>query len=166
MFTLATYTAVHVLISLVGIGSGLVMLAGLISGKRLEQVTQVFLSTTVLTSLTGYGFPFTHVLPSHIVGALSLVMLAGAIFARYGKRMSGGWRLTYVVTAMMALYFNVFVLVVQSFQKVPALRNLAPTQSEPPFAAAQAAVLVLFVALTIVAARRFHPEKKLARAGV
>ena len=126
----------------------------------------MFLVTTAATSLTGFGFPFQKLLPSHIVGALSLVVLAGAIFARYGKRMSGGWRPTYVVTAMMALYFNVFALVVQSFQKVPALKNLAPTQSEPPFAATQAAVLVIFVALTVVAARRFRPEKKIALARV
>ena len=159
MFTLATYTAVHVLISVVGIGSGLVMMAGLLSSKRVEPLTQVFLSTTVLTSATGFGFPFHHVLPSHMVGALSLVVLAVAIYARYGQRMAGPWRITYVVTATVALYFNVFVLVVQLFLKVPALNALAPTQSEPPFAIAQGAVLAVFAVLTVVAARTFHPER-------
>jgi len=92
----------------------------------------VFLVTTTATSLTGFGFPFVRLLPSDIVGAISLVVLAVAIVARYRHRMARGWRATYVITAVMALYFNVFVLVVQSFQKLPALAALAPTQSEPP----------------------------------
>jgi hypothetical protein len=158
MFTLATYTAVHVIISLIGIVSGLLVAAGLLSSKRLEQLTQVFLTTTALTSITGFGFPVDHLLPSHIVGALSLVVLAIAIFARYGRRLAGAWRRIYAVTAMIALYFNVFVLVVQLFQKVPALKALAPTQSEPPFAAVQLVVLAAFAALTITAAIRFKPE--------
>jgi hypothetical protein len=158
MFTLATYTAVHVVISLIGIVSGLVVLAGLLTSSRLEHATQVFLSTTVLTNLTGFGFPFDHLLPSHIVALLSLVILAVAIYARYGGKLAGPWRWTYAVTAVLALYFNVFVLVVQSFRRVPALRELAPTQSEPPFAIAQLAVLVIFVALTVAAAVRFHPK--------
>jgi hypothetical protein len=157
MFTLATYTAVHVIISLIGIVSGLFVAAGLLSSKRLDQMTQVFLSTTVLTSITGFGFPVDHLLPSHIVGALSLVALAIAILARYGRRMTGAWRRIYVVTAMIALYFNVFVLVVQLFQKVPALKALAPTQSEPPFAAVQLVVLAAFVALTVTASIKFKP---------
>jgi hypothetical protein len=157
MFTLATYTAVHVVISLIGIVSGLFVAAGLLSSKRLERTTQVFLSTTALTSITGFGFPVDHLLPSHIVGALSLLVLAIAIFARYGRRLAGAWRWTYAVTAMVALYFNVFVLVVQLFQKVPALKALAPTQSEPPFAAVQLVVLAAFVALTVTAAIRFKP---------
>jgi hypothetical protein len=159
MFTLATYTAVHVLISLIGIISGCIVAAGLLSAKRLEQATQVFLSTTVLTSVTGFGFPFDHLLPSHIVAILSLVTLAVAISARYGGRLSGGWRPAYVVTAMLAFYFNVFVLIVQLFRRVPALTALAPTQSEPPFAIAQVAVLVIFVALTVQAVRAFKPER-------
>jgi len=157
MFTLATYTAAHVVISLIGIVSGLFVAAGLLSSKRLERTTQVFLSTTALTSITGFGFPVDHLLPSHIVGALSLVDLAIAIVARYGRRMAGTWRWIYAVTAMIALYFNVFVLVVQLFQKVPALKALAPTQSEPPFAAVQLVVLAAFVALTVTAAIRFKP---------
>ena len=103
MSALAIYTAVHVIISLIGIVSGLFVAAGLLSSKRLEQMTRVFLSTTALTSITGFGFPVDHVLPSHIVGALSLLVLAIAVFARYGRRMAGAWRWTYAVTAMVAL---------------------------------------------------------------
>jgi hypothetical protein len=153
-FNLATYTLVHVVISLVGIASGLVVLLGLLAGKRLNLSTALFLITTVATSVTGYGFPFTHLLPSHIVGAISLVVLAVAIYARYARHLAGGWRATYVICAAAALYFNVFVLVVQSFLKVPALHSLAPTQSEPPFAVAQLVVLLLFVVLGTLAVRR------------
>lgn len=153
-FDLATYTFVHVVISLIGIASGVVVLIGLLTGKWLNASTAVFLVTTVLTSLTGYGFPFTHLLPSHVIGAISLVLLALAIYARYSRRLAGGWRAIYVTTAVAALYFNVFVLVVQSFLKVPALNALAPTQSEPPFAVAQLIVLLVFVGLGTLAVRR------------
>jgi|SRR5947207_5289282 len=159
MFTLATYTAVHVIISVIGIASGLVVAVGYLSGKRFEQATRVFLSATALTSLTGFGFPFTHLLPSHIVGVLSLVVLAVAIFARYGKRLAGAWRWGYVVAATLALYFNVFVLIVQSFLKVPALKTLAPTQTEPPFAIAQLVALAIFAVLGAAGVKTFHPEK-------
>ncbi len=152
--SLATYTLVHVVVSLVGIGSGLVVLLGLLAGKRLNVSTALFLATTVLTSVTGYGFPFLHILPSHVVGAISLVVLAVAIYARYARHLAGGWRVTYVIGAVVALYLNVFVLVVQSFLKVPALHALAPTQSEPPFAVAQLVVLVLFLVLGTLAVRR------------
>ena len=144
---MAAHTLIHVVISLIGIVTGLVVLAGLLSGKRLDSWTAVFLLTTTATSLTGFGFPFEQLLPSHIVGAISLVVLAVAILARYAYRMAGAWRTAYVVTAVTALYLNVFVLVVQTFQKVPALAALAPTQSEPPFAIAQLIVLVLFLVL-------------------
>jgi uncharacterized membrane protein len=156
--SLATFTLVHVLISLAGIGSGLVVLFGMLTGRRMDGWTVFFLATTVLTSLTGYGFPFTHLLPSHIVGVLSLIALAIAILARYSRRLVGGWRKTYVITAMIALYFNVFVLVVQSFEKVPALNALAPTQKEPPFAIAQLLVMIAFIVLTVFAVKRFHEE--------
>jgi len=156
--SLATYTSMHVLISLVGIGSGLVVLLGLIAGKSLEGWTALFLATTVATSVTGYGFPFHQLLPSHIVGAISLVVLAVAIAARYGFRLRGVWRHIYVVCAAIALYLNVFVGVVQSFLKVPALKALAPKQTEPPFVVSQGIVLMLFVVLTIVAAIRFRGE--------
>jgi hypothetical protein len=154
----ATYTFLHVLISLIGIGSGLIVMYGWLAGKRLDSLTAIFLITTALTSITGFGFPFTHLLPSHKVGIISLVLLAIAIPARYLFRMSGAWRSIYVVSAAMALYLNVFVLVVQSFEKVPPLRALAPTQKEPPFLIAQLVVLLVFVVLTIFAAKRFHPE--------
>jgi hypothetical protein len=156
--SLATYTLIHVLISLVGIGSGLVVLFGLISGKSLDGWTALFLATTVATSVTGYGFPFHQLLPSHIVGAISLVVLAVAIAARYAWHLRGAWRRVYVICALLALYLNVFVGVVQAFLKVPALKALAPQQTEPPFVVSQAIVLVLFVALAIVAAIRFRGE--------
>ena len=156
--SLATYTLVHVLISLVGIASGLVVLFGLVAAKRLEGWTALFLATTVATSVTGFGFPFEHLLPSHIVGGISLVVLAIAIAARYGFHLRGAWRYVYVVTATLALYLNVFVGVVQSFLKIPALRALAPKQTEPPFVVSQAVVLLLFVVLAIVAAVRFRAE--------
>ncbi len=132
------------MISLIGIITGLVVLGGLLSGKRLDGWTGLFLLTTIVTSVT---FPVDRVLPSHIVGAISLIALAIAGVARYRYRLAQGWRKTYVVTAVLSLYLNVFVLIVQTFQKVPALRDLAPTQSEPPFALSQLIVLVMFVVL-------------------
>jgi len=152
----ATYTFLRVLISLIGIGSGLVVMFGFITGKRLDNLTAVFLTTTVLTSVTGFGFPFNRLLPSHILGIISLVVLAIAIPARYVFHLAGSWRWIYVVGASTALYLNVFVLVAQLFMKVPALKALAPTQSEPPFLVAQLLVLLIFVGLTILAAKRFH----------
>jgi hypothetical protein len=152
----ATYTFLHVLISLIGIGSGLVVMFGFIAGKRLDTLTAVFLTTTALTSVSGFGFPFDHLLPSHKLGMISLVVLAIAISARYVFHLAGSWRWIYVVGASMALYLNVFVLIAQLFMKVPALKTLAPTQSEPPFLVAPILVLLIFVGLTILAAKRFH----------
>ena len=154
--TLSTFTLVHVVISLIGIGSGLLVMYGLLIGKRLDGATAIFLAGTVATSVTGFGFPFDHLLPSHKVGILSLLVLAVAIIARYVFHLAAGWRGIYVVSAVVALYFNVFVLVVQLFEKVPALRAMAPTQKEPPFLVAQLVILALFVALTIIAAKRFR----------
>jgi hypothetical protein len=151
-----TFTAVHVAISLAGIASGLVVLYGMLTANAMSRWTAIFLATTVATSATGFGFPFEQLLPSHIVGAISLVVLAAAAVARYVKHLSGAWRLVYVITATLALYLNVFVLVVQLFRRVPALHDLAPTQSEPPFAVAQLVVLVLFVALGVAAAKKFR----------
>jgi hypothetical protein len=162
--SLGTYTFLHVVISLIGIGSGLVVMFGLLTGKRFDGWTGLFLATTVLTSVTGFGFPFGHLLPSHILGILSLVVLAAAIPARYVFHLAGAWRRIYVVTAGMALYFNVFVLVVQAFEKVPALKALAPTQKEPPFLVAQLIVLVMFAVLIILAAKRFRTEPEQLRA--
>src|SRR6266480_5498426 len=156
--TTSTFTLVHVLISLVGIASGLVVVFGLLTGKRLDGWTALFLATTVATSLTGFGFPFDQLLPSHKVGIISLAVLAVAILARYAFHLRGVWRRIYVITAIAALYFNVFVGVVQSFLKVPALRSLAPKQTEPPFLVTQLVVLAAFVVLAIVAAIRFRGE--------
>jgi len=156
--SLAAFTLVHVLISLIGIGSGLLVMYGLLTGKPLNGITAIFLVTTVLTSVTGFLFPVEHLLPSHVVGILSLAILAFAIPARYRFKMAGSWRWIYVVGSALALYLNVFVLLVQSFEKVPALKALAPTQKEPPFLVAQVCVLLLFATLTIFATVRFHPE--------
>src|SRR5262245_57763381 len=150
---LPTFTLIHVVISVLGIIAGLVVVGGLMSGARMDGWSAFFLATTVLTSVTGFGFPFTKVAPPHVVGALSLVVLAVCLAARYWKRLDGGWRATYVVTAVAALYFNVFVLIVQLFLKTPPLAQLAPTQQEPPFAITQAVVLLLFVWLGFAALR-------------
>ncbi len=138
----ATYTFLHVLISLIGIGSGLIVMFGFLTGKRLDGLTAIFLITTVLTSLTGFAFPVEHLLPSHIVGIISLVVLAVAIPARYVFHLAGTWRRIYVVGSGIALYLNVvFVLVAQLFLKVPALKAVAPTGKETPFLVAQLIVL-------------------------
>ena len=156
---MTTLTLVHVLISLVGIVSGFVVVFGLLAAKRLDGWTAIFLITTVLTSVTGFlFFPIHKLMPSHIVGTISLIVLAVALYARYVRQLAGPWRWTYVVTATLALYFNVFVLVVQSFLKVPALKALAPTQTEPPFAIAQGLVLLLFLVLGTFAVKRFRIE--------
>jgi hypothetical protein len=156
--SLSTFTTVHVLISLVGIGSGFAVLLGLFSAKRVNGLTALFLLTTVLTSVTGFGFPFIHLLPSHKIAIISLLVLAIALLARYSFHMVGKWRSIYVVTAMIALYLNVFVLVFQSFEKVPALKAMAPTQSEPPFLVAQLAVMAIFIVLIIFAVKKFYPD--------
>jgi len=151
-----TLTKIHVVISLIGILTGLVVLIGLISGRRFNGWTTWFLASTVATSATGFFFPFRGVTPGIIVGIISLLLLAVAIFARYFRRFVGAWRWIYVVTAMIALYLNVFVLIAQLFQKVPSLKALAPTQTEPPFLVAQLSTLLIFVLLTIAAAIRFR----------
>jgi hypothetical protein len=156
--TLSTFTTVHVVLSLVGIFSGFVVLIGLLGGKRLDGWTALFLATTVATSATGFLFPVDHFLPSHGVGIISLVVLLVAILARYAFHLAGAWRWIYVVGAMVALYLNVFVLIVQSFQKVAALKAMAPTQSEPPFLVTQLVVMALFVVLGIVAAKKFRNQ--------
>jgi hypothetical protein len=155
---MTTLTFVHVLLSLAGIASGVIVALGMLASKRLDGLTAIFLATTVLTSVTGFFFPYEGFKPSYVVGVLSLIVLAIAIFARYSRHSAGGWRRTYVITSVIALYLNVFVLVVQLFEKVPALKAMAPTQSEPPFKLAQLVVLALFVMLGIFAAIRFRVE--------
>ncbi len=160
--TIVTYTFIHVVLSLVGIGSGFVVLSGLLTVKRLDAWTALFLTSTVATSVTGFGFPFEHLLPSHVVGIISLLVLAVAILARYTLRLSGVWRWVYVVCVVIALYLNVFVGIVHAFLKVPALRTMAPTQAGPPFVLTQVVVLALFVMLAIAAAVRFRGERPLS----
>ncbi len=156
IFDLPMFTLIHVVLSVVGIIAGLVVVGGLIAGARLDGWTTLFLATTLLTSVTGFGFPFTKVAPPHVVGALSLVVLAICLAARYWKQLEGGWRATYVITSVAALYLNVFVLVGQLFVKTPPLAQLAPTQQETPFAATQALVFALFVWLGWAALRGFR----------
>jgi hypothetical protein len=152
----ATYTLIHTLISLAGIVSGFVVLYGLLTGRRLPGVTAFFLTTTVATSVTGFGFPIVHFGPPHVIGILSLVILAVAIAARYTFHLAGSWRAIYVYTAVVALYLNVFVGVVQAFQKIPVLHAFAPHGSEPAFAVAQLVVLALFVVLALKASSGFR----------
>lgn len=152
----AAFTEFHVLLSLVGIVSGIVVLFAMLGSRRLPAMTAIFLVTTVATSVTGFLFdsPFG---PARVVGIISLVALAIAILALYVYKLAGAWRRIYVGTAVFSLYLNCFVGVVQTFQKVEFFRALAPTQKEPPFGIAQAVVLIAFVALGIAAARKFHP---------
>jgi hypothetical protein len=154
--TLQYFTLVHILISLVGIAAGFGVLAGLLAGKLFSGWTTVFLTSTLATSVTGFFFPFHGFTPGIAVGILSLITLAVASYALYAGRLAGSWRTTFVVTAVLSLYFNFFVLVVQLFQKVPALTELAPKQNEPPFAITQCLVLLAFIALTVMALRRFR----------
>jgi len=154
--SLEAFTRLHVALSLVGIVSGLIVLFGLIGARRLPGWTVLYLVTTILTSVTGFGFPFDHLLPSHKVGIVSLVVLAITVVARYGLAMAGAWRVIYVIGAALALYLNCFVGVVQAFLKIPALTALASNQTEAPFVIAQLAVLALFIVLTVVAAKRFR----------
>jgi hypothetical protein len=155
---LRVYTIIHTLISVAGIFSGFVVMFGLLAGKRLDGWTKWFFITTVATSVTGFGFPLHHFGAPHVVGIISLIVLAVAIYARYPRQLAGAWRWIYVVSAMIALYLNVFVGVVQAFQKVPALQSLAPTQSEPPFQLTQLVTLLLFTVITIVAAIKFRSD--------
>ena len=156
--SLPVFTLVHIAISLIGLAAGFGVLFGFLASKELPSWTKTFLVFTILTSATGYLFPFEKVLPSHIVGAISLALLAIAVASLYVFRLAGAWRWIYVSSAVAALYLNAFVLVVQTFLKNPALVQIAPTQSEPPFLAAQALLLVSFVVLGALAIRRFHPE--------
>jgi hypothetical protein len=155
---ITTFTLIHVALSLVGIVAGLVVAGGLVAGKRLDGWTGLFLVTTVLTNVTGFGFPFVTFLPSHGVAILSLVILPVVIIARYWKHLAGAWRGVYVVGVVLALYLNVFVLLAQLFLRLPALIVAAPTQQEPPFLLTQLVVLALFVWLGRVAVKGFRTE--------
>jgi hypothetical protein len=151
------YTVIHVIISLIAIASGLLAVIGMMMGKPLHAMTGLFLITTILTSVTGFFFPFHGVTPGIVVGIISLVVLLVAVIALYSKHIAGGWRRTYIITAMFALYLNCFVLIAQSFQKIPSLHALAPTGTEPAFKISQVTLLVVFVVLTIVVDKKFRP---------
>jgi hypothetical protein len=153
----ATFTQLHVVISLIGIASGFVVVLAMLGGSRVPAWAAIFLATTVATSVTGFMFHFASFGPPEIVGAISLAVLAVAILALYSYKLAGAWRRIYVVTAVLALYLNVFVAVVQTFQKVAFFHALAPTQTEAPFAIAQGIVLLAFIALGLAAARKFRP---------
>jgi hypothetical protein len=150
------FTLLHVAISLIGIGTGLIAVFGLVRAKLLPQWTAIFLITTALTSVTGFMFPFNGVTPGIVLGVLSIIVLVPAHFALYGKKLAGAWRGIYVVTACIALYFNVFVLFAQLFAKLPALKAIAPTPSSPAFGVTQLAVLAAFAYLTFVAYKGFR----------
>ena len=160
--SLSTFVTVHVIISLIGIAAGIIVMFGLLGSNRMPGLTAIFLLFTILTNATGFLIPpllTETLLPSHMIGILSLVLLAIACIALYGMKLSGAWRWIYVVTAMLSLYFNVFVLIIQSFLKVPALHALAPSvpPSEAPFAIVQGIVLLFFVIVIIGAVRRYRP---------
>ena len=156
--SIENFTILHTAISLIAIASGLIVLAGMLRARRLPGWTAVFLVTTLLTSVTGFMFPINGLTPAIVFGLISIVILVIALNALYVKHLAGAWRWIYVTTALIALYLNVFVLIVQSFQKLPALQKLAPTQSEPPFLIAQAAALIAFLILGAMAARKFRPD--------
>jgi hypothetical protein len=156
--SLSALTLAHVAISLIGIVSGLVVTFGLLRSQRMDGLTALFLVATVATSVTGFLFPFHKLLPSHIVGVISLVLLALAIAGRYAFHLAGAWRRIYSVTAVLSLWLNVFVLIAQLFMKVPALHPLAPTGSEPPFLIAQTVVMIIFIVLTVLAAKNFRGD--------
>jgi hypothetical protein len=150
------YTQIHVALSLIGIATGLIAAFGMIGGRLLPRTTALFILTTVLTSVTGILFPWKGFTPGVILGILSLIVLVPAIIARYSKHLTGGWRRTYVITAMIALWFNCFVLIAQLFEHVPKLHALAPTGTEPPFKIAQLIQLIIFIVLTFAADRGFR----------
>ena len=154
----AAFTQFHVILSLVAIAAGFAVVFGMLNANRSPAMTSIFLTTTVATSVTGFMFHFASFGPPEIVGVISLVVLAVAILALFSYKLAGRWRSIYVATAVLALYFNVFVGVVQTFQKVPYFHALAPTQTEPPFKIAQGIVLLIFIALGLAAAKKFHPK--------
>jgi hypothetical protein len=148
------FTAVHTAISLIAIALGVPLLMAMFRSRFPAQLNAAFLGFTILTSVTGFFFPIVKVGPPHIVGVISLVVLAVSLVALYGRRLAGKWRGIYIGTAIFALYMNVFVLVAQIFAKVPPAHALAPTGTEPPFGIAQGVVLIVFVILGVRALRR------------
>jgi len=161
--SIETFTIVHVVISLMAIASGIVVLIGMLGSHRIPAWTAFFLLTTVLTSVTGFLFPIRGFTPAIGTGNVSCLVLAVALYALYGRHLAGAWRWIYVASAATALYLNVLVLIIQSFQKLPALKPLAPTQSEPPFLVAQLVALIAFLIVGTIAALRFRPSQPLSR---
>jgi hypothetical protein len=157
--SVADFTVLHVVISMVAIFAGFIVVGAMFAGANLWGWTAFFLATTLLTSLTGFMFPFKSVTPAIVVGGIASLILVVALWALYGQGLAGRWRVVYVSAAIASLYFNLFVFIVQSFQKVSFLRPYAPTGAEPPFLVAQATTLVAFVFLGVVAAKRFHPNR-------
>jgi uncharacterized membrane protein len=152
----AQFTELHVLVSLMGIAAGLLALFGMLGGKLYRLLTMLFLVTTVLTSVSGFLFPIDRMTPGIILGILSMIVLLPAIWALYIGKLEGAWRGTYVITSTLALWFNFFVLIAQSFAKIPPLRAIAPSQASPAFGITQAVVLIVFLWLTVRAFKRFH----------
>jgi hypothetical protein len=161
---LQIYTIIHTLISLIAIFTGFIVLFGLLGSERLGGWTKWFLTSAVATTVTGFFFPFHGLTPAFTLGSISAVVLAITIYARYPKNLTGPWRWIYVIGAVISLYFNVFVLIVQSFEKIPALHAMAPTQTEQPFKLTQLIALALFFLLTVISVMRFHPERRIAAA--
>jgi hypothetical protein len=161
-----TFTLVHVIISLLAIGYGFAVLVGMTQSRHYSKVAAVFLAMTALTSITGFAFPNEQITPAIALGILSMIVLAVTVPALYVFRLRGAWRPVYVIGSTLALYFNFFVLIVQSFQKVPSLKALAPHQTEPPFAIAQGVALIGFIALGTVAVRRFKTQGPVAKSAV
>lgn len=162
-FGLSPQVFYHVVISLIGIAIGFVVMAGIWQGKRLPGPTALFLAFTVLTTATGFALPAEMILPAHIIGVISCVTLSLAIYAYYVCNLQGGWRIAYLVGAILSQYFNVFVLVVQSFQKIPMLKALAPNQNEAPFAIAHLVMLGIFIVFGIFSLIKFRPTVAFAK---
>jgi hypothetical protein len=164
LFDLATYTTTHIVISLIALVSGAVVVADLFASRVRRSWTALFLVTAVLTSVTGLGFPFHGVLPSHVLSGIALVTLAAAIYALYAAHLTGGWRLTYAISIVANLFFLVFVGIVQAFGKIPLLHSFAPNGNELPVTVLQVVALLIFIALGVAAAKVFHPSAREAMA--
>jgi hypothetical protein len=159
LFDLATFTAIHTILSLIALLAGVVVVIGLLGAQSYPFWTSLFLITAIATSVTGYGFPFNGVLPSHIVGAIALLVLAAVLLARYVFHLGGAWRGIYAIGMVVSLYFLVFVAIAQAFLKLAPLKAIAPTGTGLPFIVTQTAALAIFVVLGIAAARSFRPSR-------
>lgn len=163
MFDPTTLVGFHTIISFVAILTGIFVVARLVGGSLPPLWTEFFLATAIVTSATGFLFPFSQVLPSHVVGAVALVVLAATLVAQYVFHFAGPWRATYAIGLVASLYLLLFVLIAQAFMKIAALNRLAPTQGEPPFAIAQAILLAVCIFIGWRALRAFHPGSWVAR---